>query len=784
MESPRPPVRIASIALCCVLVACCAAAWGDDLGIDESLITPRSLYRNNPARTVDKGAPRQRDHRFTVESGLVKVPRGEAAAVSESDAAEPLASGASVSLSQPNLPATSSRVESAPPVVREPQGSPLASGRPSSATVDRKPNHARSEATTPSAGRTGATPQISTLHFPVTQRLVAPVALPVMSRDLVGESPAAGSVPLSLSMDTTLQLSAPALQPAAPIPLARDPMLADPNFDAQRFSITQIIESAKTTSILTDRPAVMLSVNDLLARTLFNSKTVKILRIQPVEDRQVVDQEFGQFDWATFFENRLLHNNTPVNQLNQAGIGQTLIRGDDLQFQAGMRKQTTTGGEIEVRESIRFLDDNSGRLQPSDQAISALSLVYSQELLRDGGRDVVLSQALVASYQADQSQAESVALISSRLQEVLNQYWTLFENRGNYYVQLALTRWAHETLMQLESRRRIDAQENTIEQARALLLEAKADLVDAEVQVRIAQDQLFRLVNDPALDPEHVEIITTHPPLIGSVLFEPRTELSAALQNRGEVYERIAAISEAAVQHHVSLNQLLPRLTVSLESSLNGIEGQRNLFGAKANGLETSPTIEANFNLEFFLSNRAARATNRQTQLALRRLQLEYEDTIEQVRLDVSESIRTLNASADVLDLRSRTLQARRTELDYLRLRRDVIPQADASVSLLLEQFFQALARLVTSQQSYLQAVGNQQRALADLQRAKGMLIHSSEVPGDAFVPVPTIPQALKTQLRGKGELRTDIDRSVIQPGVKRRWQHQATLQAPTVLSR
>ena len=136
-----------------------------------------------------------------------------------------------------------------------------------------------------------------------------------------------------------------------------------------------------------------------------------------------------------------------------------------------------------------------------------------------------------------------------------------------------------------------------------------------------------------------------------------------------------------------------------------------------------------------------------------------------------------------MLELRRQTLQARRTELDYLRLRRDVIPQADASVSLLLEQFFQALARMVASQQGYLQAVANQQRALADLQRAKGMLIRNSEVRGDAFVPIPTIPQALKGQMMGKAELREDIDRSVIGPGLQRRWQ-QAKLQAPSVTSR
>ncbi|MEZ6091488.1 MAG: TolC family protein [Pirellulaceae bacterium] len=768
MARHQGAIRHPFVVFASTLICCCAMATADDLGLDENLVTPRSLYRNNPQRIVEKGGSSSRDARFVVESGLVRLPESKTA---QTTLSQPQLELKSPPLRKPETPLVENVAEHT-----EPRGNatvlcfPIAqriTGNEKYVTQQRQPFQTLPEKPEPSAS-----PQAIAM---------IPDELRSVDRN---DAPSSTQPVPRLRIAPTLQLQPPALDKTEPIPIPQQPTLANPSFDQQRLSIDGIVDRARTTSIFSDRPAMMLSVNDLLARTLIHAKAVKILRIQPIEDRQIVNQELGQFDWAAFFENRLTRNNLPVSlvpgsQYDQAAPGQLVFQGDDLQFQAGLRKSTMSGGRLEVRESFRFLDDDSGLLSPSDQTISALTLVYSQELLRDGGRDVVLSQALVAGYQADQSHAKSVGQVSERLQDVLNQYWRLFEIRGNYFVQLGVARWAHETLMRLQSRRDIDAQENIIEQARALLLEAQANLVDATARVRIAQDQLFRLVNDPALHPDHVEIIATHPPLVGSVLFDPRTELETALRNRGEIFERIAAISEAAVRHHVSLNQLLPKLTVSLQSSINGIDGDRDIVAAAGNAVGTEPMVSANFNLEFFLSNRTARATNRQTQLALRRLQIEYEDAIEQVRLDVSQAIRTLNASSEVLDLRRQTLTARRRELDYLRLRTDVIPPVDASASLLSEEFFLALNRLVASQQAYLEAIGNQQRSLADLQRAKGMLIRGEEVSQDGIVPVPSIPKALREQVRRKSQMAKTIDQTIMNANLNHHGPRQAVLQPP-----
>ena len=192
-------------------------------------------------------------------------------------------------------------------------------------------------------------------------------------------------------------------------------------------------------------------------------------------------------------------------------------------------------------------------------------------------------------------------------------------------------------------------------------------------------------------------------------------------------------------------------------------------MGARANVLDNDPSYQANLNFEIFLGNRAARASNKQAQLALRRLQFEYEDQLEQVRLDVSTAIRNLNGSSNILEQRYNTLRARQEEIEYLRLRRDVIPQQGASPSLLLEQFLQAINRLVISQQAYIEAVAVQQAAYVDLLQAKGVLLTGGEVPRDIGVAVPSLTRAGKSQLRNKRKIVTEAQSRVVRPGRRNR---------------
>lgn len=535
---------------------------------------------------------------------------------------------------------------------------------------------------------------------------------------------------------------------------------------AEQETIQDITGRIARGRVLPERTAVAIGLQEVVSLALYHAKALKVVRIQPAEAKQVVNQEFGQFDWNTFVETLFSSNANPVGNLSQTNLNLNQVRNDENRVDVGVRKQTLTGGQLELRQSLGTADSNSGLLNPEEPGNARISITYSQEFLRDGGQDVVLGQALIASLNADVAHADAFAQMSDVLRDVLAQYWNLYQARGDYFVQLSLVEWARETLEILEARRKIDAERNSIEQARALWLEARANLETARANVLTAQDQLYRLVNAPEIDSNAFELVLTAEPQSTSRPLDVLVELQEAIRFRAEVAQKLIEIRAAAVTHHISLNQLLPRLTFSIESSLNGIDENRDFWGALRNTSDVDPSYAANVAFEFPIGNHTAKAQNKQARLTLQRLQFEYEDEIEQVRLDVAAAIRTLNASNTILEQRRRTLAAREEEIEYLRIRRDVIPQDGASPSLLLEQLFQAINRQVVSQQAYIAAISDQQDAFAELLRAKGLLVNLSEVPRDILMAVPVPSRAFREQRSNRRGFKSEAyDRAVL-PGL------------------
>ena len=158
--------------------------------------------------------------------------------------------------------------------------------------------------------------------------------------------------------------------------------------------------------------------------------------------------------------------------------------------------------------------------------------------------------------------------------------------RGEYFIQQSLIRWSEQTVKLLESRRDLDAQQNSISQAQALLLESRARLVETKATIRSLQDRLYRLINAPMLDSRVNEILPTASPQESEHLWELQPELEEAFAHRPEIAQALSNIREAGVVHHVSLNLLLPRLTFTLQSSLNGLDENFDSYGALGNATD------------------------------------------------------------------------------------------------------------------------------------------------------------------------------------------------------
>jgi outer membrane protein TolC len=471
---------------------------------------------------------------------------------------------------------------------------------------------------------------------------------------------------------------------------------------------------------------VMLDITGVVARTLQHSKKHKQLEIQPSISRQQINKEYGFFDPSAFVRSQF-----DVQNLQQ--------KRENNQVSAGVRKNHLYGGSIELNESLGVQDNIVGFNLP-DQGTAAVNVIYTQELLRDGGKDFVLSKGLIASYQFDQQFAVSLSESSNLIQKTITAYWQLYRARANYFLQLALVDLAYKLMLQIEDRsNHVERSLNSLEQARALHFEAQAELVDAQTKVLQAQDNLYRLINDPSMDPNLTELLTMEGPVLSQPAYEIMGELSAAIQSRPEIKERLAAIRQNAVDLQVSLNQLLPKLSVSLRSSLNGFQDNRDYFGATTNYGQQPASATAGANLEVLMFNRTAKARNKEAQLKSSRLYLEFEDQLQGIREEVLVALRVVNNASPKIELRSQTLRSREREIDAITSKIWINPEEGASVVVQLEQLFQAINRLIRTQQQLIDAKVELQTSVVALQRAKGELVSQSLIPvnQDASIPRP-----------------------------------------------
>lgn len=575
-----------------------------------------------------------------------------------------------------------------------------------------------------SRGAWGQTPLRMELSTPLTDtdaRLTLDQAIPTVPNSRAFPLPhevAAAQIPAADGDNGQVGVGHPLYVPPATMLSNTDPA------QQQWISIEQIEQHTLTKGVLRDRQTVAVSVADLLARMLVHSKQLQQLQIQPAEARQLINIEYGVFDPTVFVDSQFDVQNVQQKRENN-------------RIRSGIRKDHIYGGRLELSQALGVQDNVIGFADP-DQGVANLSISYTQELLREAGRDIVLSRSLIASYQYDQLSAQAWADSNTLIQQTVEAYWQLYQARTNYFLRLALADWAERLFYQIEERsRHLELATNSLEQARALYLDARAELVDAETQILQRQDALFRLVNDPSLDSNLVELLTTEPPAVSVSPLIPQHELAIAIEYRPEIRLRLAAIREAATELRVASNQLLPRLSLSLISTLNGFDDGRDFGGAWGNLAQEPASATASGNFEIFLNNRTAKARNKQAQLRLSRLQLQYEDQLQAIREEVLVALRVVNNALPKIELRALTLSSREREIDAIAFRTWISPLEGVSMVSQLEQLFQAINRLVRTQEQLISAKVELQVAVVELQRAKGSLVNTPLLPADISVPIP-----------------------------------------------
>ena len=487
---------------------------------------------------------------------------------------------------------------------------------------------------------------------------------------------------------------------------------------------------------LIDGQPITWSLNDAITAALHYSNRVSSLKIRAAEELQNVGIEFGAFDTRRFIEQRFRDSAEPVGQSFQATAGQGVINGNDFNIRSGLRRQLRTGGDFEIGNSVQFRNDDSGVLVPNDQVFNRFGARLNKEILRGAGRSIALNQVLVARHNANAQEAASMAAIANHLTDVMNAYWDIFAARGTVLAANENRDLAVEVLRELESREDIDADANLRSQARATISLRELQVTDAVNQMKRAQIRLVALVNAPELlaNKQRIEILPQVDVNLDPVVIDTDSRINTAVQRRPEIADAIAQLRAAQTVNHLALNQLLPQLTLALEASLNGLDGDNDFGGAFGNQFDNRVTYGVGFDFEVPIGNRQARFGRKRTQLAVSRFQQQWLQLIEQVKAEVLVNAEDFDASQKRLQSQMNVLQHALEELYYLETRKIVAPREETNPSFALTQILAAQDRQFSAKAGFFASVAEKQRAIFELNRATGILVNEDVLPVDECV--------------------------------------------------
>ena len=490
---------------------------------------------------------------------------------------------------------------------------------------------------------------------------------------------------------------------------------------------------------LIDGQPINWSLNDALTAALHYSNQVSSLKIRAAEELQNVGIEFGAFDTRAFIEQRFRDSAEPVGQSFEAVPGVGVINGNDFNIRSGIRRQLLSGGDFEIGNSIQYRNNDSGVLVPDDQVLNRFGARLNKEILRGAGRSIALNQVLVARHNADAQGAASVAEIANHLTEVMNAYWDIFSSRGAVLAATENRDLAIEVLRELESREDIDADENLLAQARATISLRELEITDAINQLKRAQIVLVALVNAPELlaNKQRIEILPQVNVNLDPVEIDTDSRINTAVQRRPEIADAISQLRSAQTINHLALNQLLPQLTLALEASLNGLDGDNDFGGAFGNQFDNSVTYGVGFDFEVPIGNRQARFGRKRTQLAVARFEQQWLQLVEQVKAEVLVNTQDFDASQKRIQSQQNVLKFALEELYFLNARKIVAPRKESNPSFALTQILAAQDRQGAAKAGFVESVAGKQRAIFELNRATGILVNEDVLPADEAVGRP-----------------------------------------------
>jgi len=461
---------------------------------------------------------------------------------------------------------------------------------------------------------------------------------------------------------------------------------------------------------------VPLTLEQNRAWTLANNLNLKVALVDPVIANETLSEEEARFEWVFFGSAR----EARFDQPSDSRLDSNQFTSTDVEM--GVRIPLRSGGTatVELPFNRSETDNEFDTLSPSYAGDVRFSI--SQPLLRGAGRRANLHGIRIARLENDIVQAQTNLEVIRQLAEADRVYWRLY--RAERILEVRQQQY-DLALAQLErARRRVAAQvdpEVEIIRAEAGLASQLEQIIIAENDVRNAQRDLKRIVNQPGLEMESpvvIEIANEPDPVYLNL--DEEALVAAALDTRMEMLELELRLAQDLSTIDFQKNQALPLFTLDYAYTINGL-------GASV-GEAATMVHDKNFedwsvgvSVEAPLGNEAAESrVHRAILQRLQRLSTK-EDRKQQIRQEVLTAVDQVRAAWQ------RILAARQNVLAAARTLRAEEKQYEVGARTSTE-VLDAQTRLADAQASEIAALVDYQVAQIDLAFATGMLMGAARV--------------------------------------------------------
>jgi outer membrane protein len=412
---------------------------------------------------------------------------------------------------------------------------------------------------------------------------------------------------------------------------------------------------------------------------------------------------------------------------------------DVANLTTGIRKPLGTGGTIVASTGFEYSNNKTPDiiLSPDPSWATNVTLGIEQPLLRNFSTDIARTEIALSRNAHRRELLNLHAQLLRTVSEVEAAYWQLAFARRILAVRHGLLAMTRETRDIVMDRGAIDALAPQQAESQSFVEAARAEVVRASINIRVASDRLKQLINDPGLPISgETLIIPIDEPVEVPVEYSLLDAVMAGMRNRPESRQALLNIDDASLRLKFFDNQRLPNLVVNAQLQYHGLnDDDRRVYNSYGN-LTDGDFIEYLIGAQFEapIGNRRARAVYQRSRLERQARIVELERTMQAILLDVKEWLREQQSAYQRIHVER---DARRAAAEYLRTLTLRVQQIEGLTPGHVDQRLRAQQQLANAQLRELEAIVQYNVAIMQVRRAQGTLLEHNNIemqwPDDMF---------------------------------------------------